>query len=42
MDVGIKQSVQPFVNDGYCVFEDDILVDLPDVLGPPITPIPLF
>ena len=33
MDVGFKKSLQLFVTNGYCVFENDICVDLPNVLG---------
>ena len=33
MKVGFQKSLQLFVANGYCVFENDICVDLPDVLG---------
>ena len=32
MKGGFQKSLQLFVTNGYCVFEDDICVDLPDVL----------
>ena len=32
MEGGFQKSLQLFVANGYCVFEDDIYVDLPDVL----------
>ena len=32
MKGGFQKSLQLFVANGYCVFEDDIYVDLPDVL----------
>ena len=33
MEGGFQKSLQLFVANGYCVFENDICVDLPDVLG---------
>ena len=33
MEVGFQKSLQLFVANGYCVFENDICVDLPDVPG---------
>ena len=33
MEVGFQKSLRLFVTNGYCVFENDICVDLPDVLG---------
>ena len=33
MKGGFQKSVQLFVANGYCVFEDDICVDLPDILN---------
>ena len=32
MEGGFQKSLQLFVANGYCVFEDDIRVDRPDVL----------
>ena len=32
MEGGFQKSLQLFVVNGYCVFEDDICVDLPDAL----------
>ena len=32
MEGGFQKSLQLFVANGYCVLEDDICVDLPDVL----------
>ena len=32
MEGGFQKSLQMFVANGYCVFEDDICVDLLDVL----------
>ena len=31
MEVGFQKSLQLFVANGYCVFENDICVDVPDV-----------
>ena len=33
MEVGFQKSLQLFIANGYCVFEKEIYVDLPDVLG---------
>ena len=33
MEVGFQKSLQLFVANGYYVFENDICVDLPDVIG---------
>ena len=33
MEGGFQKSLQLFVANRYCVFENDICVDLPDVLG---------
>ena len=33
MEVGFQKSLQLFFVDGYCVIENDICVDLPNVLG---------
>ena len=33
MEVGFQKSSQLFVANGYCVFENDICVDIPDVLN---------
>ena len=33
MEAGFQKSLQLFVANGYCAFENDICVDLPDVLG---------
>ena len=33
MEVGFQKSLHLFVANRYCVFENDICVDLPDILG---------
>ena len=33
MEGGFQKSLQLFVANGYCVFKNDICVDLPNVLG---------
>ena len=33
MEGGFQKSLQLFIANGYCVFEDNICVDLPNVLG---------
>ena len=43
MEVGFQKFLQLFVANGYCVLENDICVDLPNVLdGSLIVPIPLL
>ena len=33
MEVGFQKSLELFVANGYCVFENDICINLLDVLG---------